>query len=146
MPDAAPADCDLVFHASATAAGLTTALNIAGDEATIVELSWYGAGHRCRCRSAAPSTAAACKLVSSQVGKVAPSHRADWTHAQRLEAAIKLTADPQLDALLAPAVAFRDLPARLADILKPRSGVLCQLITYSLRGCLCSPSKSATTS
>ena len=43
-PDAAPADCDLVFHASATAAGLATALRLAGDEATIVELSWYGAG------------------------------------------------------------------------------------------------------
>ena len=38
---------------------------------------------------------------------------------------------PQLDALLAPVVAFGELPARLADILKPRSGVLCQLISYA---------------
>ena len=50
---------------------------------------------------------------------------------QRLESAIKLAADPRLDALLAPAVAFGELPARLADILKPRSGVLCQLVSYS---------------
>ena len=28
------------------------------------------------------------------------------------------------------AIAFRELPARLPDILKPRSGVLCQLINY----------------
>ena len=129
-PDAAPADCDFVFHASATAAGLATALDIAGDEATIIELSWYGAG-----TVPVPLGGAfhsrRLKIISSQVGKVAPSHRASFTHRQRLEAAIKLAADPRLDALLAPAVAFGELPARLADILKPRSGVLCQLVSYS---------------
>jgi hypothetical protein len=129
-PDMAPADCDYVFHASATAAGLSTALNIAADEATIVELSWYGEG-----TVAVPLGGAfhsrRLKIVSSQVGKVAPSHRATFTHRQRLEAAIKLTAHPHLDALLAPAISFGDLPDRLADILKPRSGVLCQLISYS---------------
>jgi hypothetical protein len=129
-PDTAPSDCDYVFHASATAAGLSTALNIAADEATIVELSWYGEG-----TVAVPLGGAfhsrRLKIVSSQVGKVAPSHRATFTHRQRLEAAIKLTAHPHLDALLAPAISFGDLPDRLADILKPRSGVLCQLISYS---------------
>ena len=129
-PDAAPADCNFVFHASATAAGLATALDIAGDEATIVELSWYGAG-----TVAVPLGGAfhsrRLKIISSQVGKVAPSHRAAFTHRQRLEAAIKLTADSRLDALLAPAVAFGELPHRLPDILKPRSGVLCQLVSYS---------------
>lgn len=128
-PEAAPADCNFLFHASATAEGLTTALNIAADEATIVELSWYGAG-----TVALPLGGAfhsrRLKIVSSQVGKVAPSHRARFTHRQRLEAAVKLTAHPHLDALLAPAIAFRELPERLADILKPRSGVLCQLINY----------------
>jgi threonine dehydrogenase-like Zn-dependent dehydrogenase len=128
-PDKAPADCAFVFHASASAEGLATALNIAGDEASIIELSWYGEGavpvplggafHSRRLR-----------LISSQVGKVAPSRRADFTHRQRLEAALDLLADPRLDALLAPAIAFRDLPARVADILKPRSGVLCQLVSY----------------
>jgi hypothetical protein len=129
-PDAAPADCDFVFHASATAAGLATALDIAGDEATIIELSWYGAG-----TVPVPLGGAfhsrRLKIISSQVGKVAPSHRASFTHRQRLESAIKLAADPRLDALLAPAVAFGELPARLVDILKPRSGVLCQLVSYS---------------
>ena len=129
-PDAAPKDCDFVFHSSATAEGLATALNIAGDEATIVELSWYGAG-----AVAVPLGAAfhsrRLKIVSSQVGKVAPSRRATFTHRQRLEAAIGLLADPRLDALLAPPVAFGELPARLPDILKPRSGVLCQLVKYS---------------
>jgi hypothetical protein len=129
-PEEAPADCDFVFHTSATAEGLATALGIAGDEATVLELSWYGSGN-----VAVPLGGAfhsrRLKLISSQVGKVAPSHRAAFTHRQRLEAAIKLTAHPHLDALLAPAIAFGELPARLPDILKPRSGVLCQLISYS---------------
>jgi NADPH:quinone reductase-like Zn-dependent oxidoreductase len=128
-PANAPPDCDFVFHCSASAEGLATALSIAADEATIIELSWYGEG-------AVPVPLGEAfhsrrlKLISSQVGKVAPSRRATFTHRQRLEAAIKLTADPRLDALLAPAVAFVELPSRLADILKPGSGVLCQLISY----------------
>ena len=130
LPDAAPRDCAFVFHASASAEGLVTALDIAGDEATVIELSWYGAG-----TIPVPLGGAfhsrRLKLISSQVGKVAPSRRGTFTHRQRMEAAIKLLADPRLDALLAPAVAFGELPARLPDILKPKSGVLCQLIRYS---------------
>jgi hypothetical protein len=129
LPADAPADCDYVFHASASAAGLTAALNIAADEATIVELSWYGAGIVSVALGGAFHSRRL-KIVSSQVGKVAPSHRATWTHRQRLEAALKLTAHPHLDALLAPAVSFRELPALLPDILKAGSGVLCQLISY----------------
>jgi NADPH:quinone reductase-like Zn-dependent oxidoreductase len=128
-PDAAPSDCDLVVHTSATAAGLATALNLAADEATVLELSWYGAGtvpvplggafHSRRLR-----------LISSQVGKVAPSHRKEWTHRARLELALELTGAAELDVLMEPAVAFRDLPARLPDILAPLSGALCQRIDY----------------
>jgi hypothetical protein len=129
VPANAPADCDFVFHCSASAEGLATALNIAGDEATIVELSWYGEGTMPIPLGGAFHSRRL-KLLSSQVGKVAPSRRATFTHRQRLEAAIKLTADPRLDVLLAPAVAFAELPSRLADILKPRSGVLCPLIAY----------------
>src|SRR4029078_6543790 len=117
-------------HASATAEGLSTALNIAADEATVIELSWYGAGTvAVPLGGAVPSRRL--KIISSQVGKVAPPHRTSFTHRQRLEAAIKLTAHPHLDALLAPAISFGDLPTRLADILKPRSGVLCQLTSSS---------------
>jgi threonine dehydrogenase-like Zn-dependent dehydrogenase len=128
-PDAAPTDCDLVFHASASPAGLTTALRLAGEEATIVELSWYGSGD-----VAAPLGEAfhsrRLRLVSSQVGKVAPSHRSRWTHRQRLAAALALLADPALDALLSPAVSFADLPKRLPAVFATDSNVICQLIQY----------------
>jgi hypothetical protein len=128
-PDAAPHDCDLVIHTSGTAAGLANALSLAGGEATVLELSWYGTGE-----VAIPLGGAfhsrRLKLVSSQVGRVAPSHRARWTPQRRLTAAVALLADARLDALIAPAVAFHDLPSRLPAILAPQSGVLCQLIAY----------------
>ena len=129
LPADAPRDCEFVFHTSASAAGLATALALAGDEASIIELSWYGAGdvpvplggafHSRRLR-----------LISSQVGKVAPSRRAEFTHARRLAAAIDLLADPALDALLAPAVAFRDLPQQLPRLLAPETDMLCPVIDY----------------
>jgi NADPH:quinone reductase-like Zn-dependent oxidoreductase len=129
MPDAAKGDCDLVVHASGNPAGLGTALALAGEEATVLEMSWYGD---------APVTASLggafhsrrLRLISSQVGKIAPSHRPRWTHGRRLAAALELLADPRLDALLAPSIAFADLPRRLPDILDAGSGILCQAITY----------------
>jgi len=128
-PEAAPRDCDLVVHASSSAAGLATALELAGDEATVLEMSWYGVGD-----VAVPLGGAfhsrRLKLISSQVGQVAPSHRPRWTYRRRLAAALDLLADPRLDALLAPAVPFAELPERLAKILAPETRILCQLIHY----------------
>ena len=42
LPEHATAEADLVFHTSATEEGLSTALRLAGFEAKIIELSWYG--------------------------------------------------------------------------------------------------------
>ena len=128
--ETAEGDCDLVVHASGNPSGLGTALALAGEEATVLEMSWYGD---------APVTAPLggafhsrrLRLVSSQVGRIAPSHRPRWTHGRRLAAALALLADARLDALLAPAVAFHDLPRRLPDILGAGSGILCQPITYA---------------
>lgn len=128
-PDKAAGECDLVVHASGSAAGLKTALGLAGEEATVLEMSWYGTND-----VAAPLGAAfhsrRLRLISSQVGKIAPSHRARWTYARRLTAALELLKDPKLDALLAPSIKFADLPARLPDILSPQGGMLCQLVDY----------------
>ncbi|MFO1099097.1 MAG: zinc-binding alcohol dehydrogenase [Xanthobacteraceae bacterium] len=129
LPDGAPRDCDLVVHASGNGAGLTTALQLAGDEATILELSWYG-----RSEVTAPFGAAfhsrRLRLISSQVGRVAPSHRSRWTPRRRLAAALDLLADPRLDVLLAPALPLADLPGRLSQIFSPKSRALCQVIDY----------------
>jgi NADPH:quinone reductase-like Zn-dependent oxidoreductase len=128
-PEATMDDCDLVVHASGHPAGLGTALALAGEEATVLEMSWYGDA-----AVAAPLGGTfhsrRLRLISSQVGKIAPSHRPRWSHGRRLAAALALLADARLDAVLAPAIAFTDLPRRLPDILDARSGVLCQPIIY----------------
>lgn len=128
-PAAAPQDCDVVFHASGSGAGLATAIGCAGDEARVVELSWYGAGDVPLPLGGAFHSRRL-TLISSQVGRVAPSHRPRWPHARRLAAAIALLTDARLDALLAPPVKFSDLPAALPRILAPGSGILCQRIDY----------------
>jgi threonine dehydrogenase-like Zn-dependent dehydrogenase len=130
LPDDAPRDCDVVFHASGSGAGLTTALRLAGDEARVIELSWYGDGEVTLPLGGAFHSRRLA-IVSSQVGRVAPSHRTRWPFPRRLAAALDLLQDDRLDALIAPAVAFTDLPAQLPRILAPRSGVLCQRIDYS---------------
>ena len=132
-PRNAPSDCDVVVHASASAAGLASAIALCGHEATLLELSWYGKGE-----IAVPLGGAfhahRLKIIASQVGEVAPSHRPRWTHARRLAAALDLLKAPELDALIMPPVAFDDLPARLPAVLAPGSGVLCQAIDYPAAG------------
>lgn len=127
-PADAPADCDVVVHASASAAGLATALAAAGPEATVVEASWYGD------REVALALGGAfhsrrLRLVASQVGAVPPGRRARWTTRRRLEAALALLADPALDALLTGETAFEQLPGAYAAILD-NPGTLCHRVRY----------------
>ena len=129
LPDEAPAGCDLVFHASASDAGLATALAAAGDEATVVELSWYGA-RRTSVALGDAFHAARLRLVSSQVGRVAPAMRARWTHRRRLEAALALLDDDRLDALLAPDLPLDAAPAALAAIFDTDAGPPCPVIVH----------------
>jgi len=129
-PEQAPGDADVVFHASATPAGLATAINCAGFEGVVAEMSWYGdkpvevdlggAFHSRRLR-----------LISAQVGQVAPSRRPRWTHRRRIEAAVGLLAImPALDALVAEEIAFADAPRELPRILRPGGHGLAPVIRY----------------
>jgi NADPH:quinone reductase-like Zn-dependent oxidoreductase len=129
LPADAPRDCDVVFHASGSGPGLATALGLAGDEVKVIELSWYGSGDISLPLGGAFHSRRL-SIVASQVGRVAPSHRPRWPFPRRLAAALDLLADARLDALMAPPIAFTDLPTQLPRILKPGSGVLCQRIDY----------------
>jgi threonine dehydrogenase-like Zn-dependent dehydrogenase len=128
LPAAAPQDCDVVIHTSATAPGLALALSLAGQEATVVEASWHGdspvsvplgaAFHSRRLR-----------LISSQVGHVPALRLPRWTYGRRLGKALDLLCDPRLDALISGESDFNDLPSRYADILAA-PGTLCHRIRY----------------
>lgn len=128
-PGEGPHDCDLVAHASGNGAGLAVALGLAGIEATVLELSWFGTGD-VKVPLGGAFHSRRLKLIASQVGRIAPTHRPRWTSRRRLATALELLADARLDALLAPAVAFHELPDRLDHILAPESAILCQVIDY----------------
>ncbi len=78
LPAEANPDADLVVHTSGTAAGLCTALQLAGFEATVLELSWYGS-HRVPLPLGEAFHARRLALKSSQVGSVAAPQRAGAT-------------------------------------------------------------------
>src|SRR5260221_8608047 len=114
-PEDASGECDLVIHASGSGAGLATALRLAGFEATVLEMSWYGDA-----AVAAPLGEAfhsrRLRLISSQVGAVAAARRARRTHRQRLALALDLLADPVFDRLITGDSPFTDLPSTMARL------------------------------
>lgn len=130
MPNVATSGADLVIHASATAEGLATALDLAGFEATIIELSWYG-DRRVAVALGEGFHSRRLRLVSSQVGAVATPQRARWDRRRRLSLAVDLLADARFDVLLAPPVPFARLPEVMSELAAGPSEVMCQVIRYT---------------
>ena len=122
-------EADIVFHASATQAGLSLALACAGFEATVVEMSWYG-DHQVAVPLGHGFHANRLRLISSQVGHVSPTRRPRWTHGRRIAKALELLADARFDSLVTDEVAFEDLPAELPRILAPGARGLATVVRY----------------
>ena len=131
LPDDAPADQELIVHASGSEAGLRLALDRAAFEARIVEASWFadrlpslplgGAFHPRRLR-----------LISSQVGSIAAPMRGRRTHTERLTTALALLDDPMFDTMLEPPTDFLELPRAMPRLLR---GGLCHVVTYRSVSC-----------
>jgi threonine dehydrogenase-like Zn-dependent dehydrogenase len=129
-PAAASRDADLVIHASGNPDGLATALGLAGFEATVLELSWYG-DRAVRLPLGEAFHARRLVLRSSQVGSVATAQRARWSHRRRMSLALDLLTDPIFDALLTGESPFEELPSTLARLVEKPDGALCHVVTYS---------------
>lgn len=127
-PEAAPAQRDVVIHASASEAGLETAIGLAGLEAILVEASWYGA-RRTSVALGGAFHQRRLRLVSSQVGRVPADHAARWTYRRRLETALRLLADPALDHLISGESRFDDLAQEYGAILASPD-TLCHRVRY----------------
>ena len=128
-PESARTGVDLVVHASGSPAGLQTALGLAGAEATVVELSWYGSA-RVSLPLGESFHALRLRLRSSQVGSLPPAQRPRWTHRRRLELALRLLADERLDRLIEPRASFRELPRVMQQLASGELRALCHLIDY----------------
>jgi threonine dehydrogenase-like Zn-dependent dehydrogenase len=130
IPQAARGEVDVAIHASGNPDGLALALSLAGQEATIVEMSWYGkvivplplggAFHARRLT-----------LRSSQVGAVPSGRATRWSHRRRLALALDLLRDPAFDMLLSGDAPFADLPDLMPRLAQPGSGALCHTLHYS---------------
>ncbi len=129
LPGDARADADLVIHASGSADGLATSLRLAGFEATVLEISWYGAGS-VPVPLGGNFHSGRLILKSSQVGSVAAARRSRRSHRDRLVLALELLGDPAFDVLLTGESRFEDLPATMARLAAEPSGALCHVVTY----------------
>lgn len=122
-------DADVVFHASATPPGLAAAIDAAGLEARIVEMSWFGEG-----ATPAPLGGAfhsrRLQLIASQVGQVSPSRRPRWSYARRIAKALDLLADERLDQLFTHEFAFGELETKLPQFLATGAPGLTAAIRY----------------
>ncbi|MGL4398155.1 MAG: zinc-dependent alcohol dehydrogenase [Hyphomicrobium sp.] len=126
-PDALTDDHDIVFHTSASPAGLRSAIAASAFEGRIIEMSWYGetpvtldlggAFHSRRLT-----------ILSSQVGHVARPQRGRVSHRERLERALALLDDARLDELVRAEIPFDSAPNELAVIFE--SPALPPLLRY----------------
>ncbi len=128
-PETAARDADVVVHTSGSAAGLATALALAGFEATVLEMSWYG--------SAAPAVplgeafhSRRLTLKSSQVGSIAGAQRARWSHERRMALVLNLLARAELDSLITGESRFDALPQVLAQLATAPGYTLTHRIVY----------------
>jgi 2-desacetyl-2-hydroxyethyl bacteriochlorophyllide A dehydrogenase len=129
-PATAARDADLVIHASGTPEGLELALQVAGNEAKIVELSWFGS------RDVALPLGGAfhsrrLTIASSQVGQLAPAQRPRWDHRRRMALALDLLHHADLDVLITGESDFETLPEVMARLAQTPGDTLCHRIKYS---------------
>lgn len=133
LPEHAAGDLDLVVHASATSAGLQRSLDLLADDATVIDLSWYGDA---LVNLALGSVFHSRRLTvrASQVGMVAAARRHRRSTGDRLALALDLLRDPAFDCLLTGASSFAELPAVLAAIAAGELPGLCHRIDYERIG------------
>jgi NADPH:quinone reductase-like Zn-dependent oxidoreductase len=128
-PEEASPEADLVVHASGSPAGLATAMTIAGFEATVLEMSWYGT-RIVPLELGGTFHSRRLTLRSSQVGAVPAARRQRWSHRRRLTLALSLLRDPVFDVLLTGETEFTELPALMPQLAASSAGVLCHTLRH----------------
>ena len=128
-PDEARDERDLVVHASGDPAGLERALELAGFEATVLEMSWFGE-RRATLSLGGAFHSRRLSIRASQVGTLPAARRARWDYRRRLALALELLADPVLDRLITDEAPFATLPAVMRRLADAPGDTICQRISY----------------
>ena len=128
-PEDATPEADLVIHTSATEAGLSTALRLAGFEAKVIELSWYG-NRQPKVALGEAFHSRRLGLVASQVGSIPPAQRGRWTLKRRMELVLRLLGDSDLEVLITGQSNFDELPTVMQTLATKPGPTLCHRIAY----------------
>lgn len=132
-PQEAGGDCDLVFHCSASTAGLNRGLELLGEEGELIELSWFGDTATAATLGGA-FHARRLTLRASQVGAVSAARRVRRTHADRRELALELLRDPCFDELITSRGPFTRLPDTIRRLASGELSGLCHVVEYGPGG------------
>jgi len=129
LPGDAIGGQDLVFHASATSAGLQLSLALLAADQTVVDVSWYG-DESVQLSLGGAFHSQRLGIRASQVGDVAMARRERRTTAERRALALDLLKDPAFDALLTGVSTFDELPEVMARLSDGRLRAVCHTLTY----------------
>jgi threonine dehydrogenase-like Zn-dependent dehydrogenase len=128
-PDDALPDCDIVIHCSASQEGLARALQLAGNDGDIIEMSWY-ADRNVTVPLGEDFHARRLSIRASQVGVVARARRHRRTNADRLQLAVSLLRDPGFDVFLTGTSTLDELPDVVQRLSDGTLDALCHVIEY----------------
>jgi NADPH:quinone reductase-like Zn-dependent oxidoreductase len=128
-PGLAAGNCDLVIHASASAAGLQRSLELLGDEGEVIELSWYGA-EEVPISLGSDFHARRLAIRASQVSEISASRRARRSRADRMAVALVLLRDEAFDSLLTGSSPFAELPETIRRIASGELDAICHVVDY----------------
>ncbi len=110
--------------------GCATALALAGFEATVVEMSWYGPRIVPLALGAAFHSRRLAPCVRRRSATVPAARRERWSHRRRLALALSLLRDPVFDQLLSGESDFAGLPELMPFLAASPAGVLCHTLRY----------------
>jgi threonine dehydrogenase-like Zn-dependent dehydrogenase len=129
LPANAAREADVVIHASGSPEGLQLGLDVAGVEATVVEMSWFG-NREVSLPLGGAFHSKRLTIKSSQVGQIAPAQRPRWDTRRRMAQALTLLADATLDVLITGESRFDELPDVMVRLAEAPGDVLCHRIKY----------------
>lgn len=120
---------DLVFHCSGQESGLQKAIDIAGFEGRIMELSWYGSrkvalslGHGFHMKRL--------RMISSQVSQIPAYKRSKWNKERRKAFVFKLLEDPVFDQHLGKTMSLEEVARGFTKWREEIPGELSYVVRY----------------
>ncbi len=112
-----PGDYDLIFHTSASSAGLQFAIDHTREEGRVIEMSWYG-NQTVNLDLGASFHYGRNRIISSQVSRIASPALPHFDHHRRKSLIFQLLADDAYHKFLGEGIVFDQSPSFFSDLRK----------------------------